>query len=130
MNDLTFAQLQSVPNTSADTFFIGNSSAGTPTILLDISKLLGVIHTVENPADLDLEEVCGMAWKLFNLAYEAQERYNSSKAAEEPNIRAFVRPVVTVESTQATTPIGNGRAVLNVRVPYIPQTIDPQTETT
>jgi hypothetical protein len=132
VNDLDFSQLQDqlqdVPN-AANTFFIGNNAGGSASLLLDISKLLGVTHDAQNPPQLELEEVCGFIWKLLNLAYEAQEQYNSTKAAEDPFIRAFVRPSVTVESTQAEIPIGIGRGVVNVRVPFIPQTIDPATET-
>lgn len=130
MNDLSFQSLQSVPNTDANTFFIGNNAGGSSAILLDVSKLLKITHSTENPPDLDLEEICVFVWKLLNLCYQAQERYNTTKTAEDPFIRAFVRPVVTVESTQAETPIGIGRGVVNVRVPFAPQTIDPQTEAT
>jgi hypothetical protein len=131
VNDLDFRQLQDelqdVPN-SANTFFIGNNADGAATLLLDVSKLLGQLHNSQNPPALELEEVCVFIWKLLNLAYQAQEQYNSTKAPEAPFIRAFVRPIVTVESTQAEIPIGIGRGVVNVRVPYIPQTIDPQIE--
>lgn len=130
MNDLSFQQLQDVPGTTPGTFFIGLDSDERLTMLLDLNKILGVPNGGEGAGTLELEEVCGMVWKLLNLAYSAQERYNSTKAPENPFIRAFVRPVVTVESTQAEVPIGIGRGVLNVRVPYIPQTIDPAIEAT
>lgn len=128
MNDLSFQQLQNVPNTPANTLFLGNNANNESAILLDVSKLIGIKHTVDLPPDLDIEEVCVFVWKMLQLCHQAQERYNSSKAAEDPFIRAFVRPVITIESTQAEVPIGIGRGVVNVRVPFGPQTIDPQTE--
>ena len=131
MNDLSFQQLQSVPNTPANTFFIGNNNNEEGTsILLDVSKLCGIQHTVELPPDLDLEEVCVMVWKLLQLCYQAQERHNQMKGEEDPTLRAFVRPTITIESTQVETPVGIGRGVVNVRVPFSPQTIDPQVELT
>lgn len=115
---------------STDTFFVGNNADGNAAILLDISKLLGIAHNAQNPPTLELEEVCVFVWRLLNLSHQAQEFFNSSKGPDEPFIRAFVRPVVTVESTQAEMPIGIGRGVVNVRVPYVPQTIDPAIEAT
>lgn len=133
MNDLDFQQLQdelqNVPG-AANTFFVGNNAAGSAAILLDVSKLLSLTHDAQNPPTLEVEEVCGMVWKLHVLGYGAQEQYNSIKAPEAPFLRAFVRPVVTIESTQAEIPVGLGRGVINVRVPYIPQTIDPVIEAT
>ncbi|MGL5879306.1 MAG: hypothetical protein ACRC2V_16220 [Xenococcaceae cyanobacterium] len=130
MNDLSFQQLQAVPNTPPGTFFIGQNSSAQNAILLDVSKLVGIQHTVDLPPDLDLEEVCVMVWKLLQLCYQAQERHNQMKGEEDPTIRAFVRPTITIESTQIETPVGIGRGVVNVRVPFSPQTIDPQTELT
>ena len=128
MNDLSFQQLQSVPNTPANTFFIGANKEEGTSILLNVSKLCGIQHTEDLPPDLNLEEVCVMVWKLLQLCYQAQERHNQMKGEEDPTIRAFVRPVITIESTQAEVPIGIGRGVVNVRVPFGPQTINPQTE--
>lgn len=130
MNDLSFQQLQAVPNTPAGTLFIGQNSSTQNAILLDVSKLCGIQHTVDIPPDLDLEEVCVMVWKLLQLCYQAQERHNQMKEEESPTIRAFVRPTITIESTQVETPVGIGRGVVNVRVPFSPQTVDPQVELT
>lgn len=97
-------------------------------MLLDLNKILGVPSGGEGSGTLETEEVCVFIWKLLELAYKAQEQYNNTKAPEEPFVRAFVRPIVTIESTQAEVPIGIGRGVVNVRVPFVPQTIDPATE--
>jgi hypothetical protein len=128
MKDLTFQQLQDVPGLAPNTFYIGLDGLTDRNFIgVDINKLMEG-HNPQPVDSLELEEVCVFIWKLLDVCYKAQERYNSTKEPESPSIRAFVRPTVTIESTQAEIPIGIGRGVVNVRVPFVAQTIDPQTE--
>ena len=71
MADLTFANLQALPQSTADTFVVGANG----NVMIDVAKLIG-----ESVPALTAEKVTEAAFKLLAFARLAQTEYNTGKA--------------------------------------------------